>query len=178
MAFSFSDTPKMMVPESVFNSIKQTYNLDIAEAQPELVDLFLELKNSSGNTKIPIGYSQEVVDLAQYVNRKDPRVTWQISSDFKFDEGSTVYFLSRYKPAVSSTGKTIGYECGSAYKIQSKTNRIINAGFNTLMAQNGHYMSMIGGDYLVLHLEGKKLKMSYFKIRDSRWTHQLCTLDY
>jgi hypothetical protein len=43
-----------------------------------------------------------------------------------------------------------------------------------LMTKAGHYLNLLGGDYLLIKKEGQTLKMVFFRIRDGRWSHRLC----
>lgn len=170
---------EIKLPAQVIESIKSTYNVEKMDVEPEVVDVTLELKTKAGEQKFPLGYTQEVLDLAQYVSTNDNSLHWKFAVPFEVDaKNTTMYFFPRYKPYKSPLGKTHGYDCGSVFKYAKNISDLINADALNIMTNGRQYLSILGGDYLVLHLEGKKLKMSYFKVRDTRWTHEMCKLDY
>ncbi|MCB9072954.1 MAG: hypothetical protein H6623_04965 [Bdellovibrionaceae bacterium] len=170
-----AEIPKLMVPDPIFNSIKTSYSFEKGEIQPELSDITLELSGTGDKIKVPVGYTQEVIDLAEYVDRKNKTVAWALQTQFQPSDKTTIYFISRYKPTFGTSGGKVGYPCGSAFKIASRSNKLLNTS-KILSALNGEYINMIGGDYLIMHQDDKKLKIAYFKVRDSRWTHQLCNM--
>jgi len=165
------------VPQKLYDSIKQTYQLEQSEIKPQMIDLLVEVKSSKGDFKLPVGYTQENIDLSQYLEKTDKSFTFQISTPYVHDDAQTVvYFLSRYKPFKSSTGKEFGYPCGTAFKIGSDVDQLLNTQPLTIAMNYREYVTVLGGDYLILHKESpQKMKISYFKIRDTRWTHELCT---
>lgn len=180
VVYSFASLQQeIKLPAKVLESIKSTYNVDRLDLEPEVVDVTLDIKTKSGEQKFPLGYTQEILDLAQYVTVKDNSLGWKLTVPFKVDASSTtMYFFPRYKPFKSPLGKIHGYDCGSVFKYAKNISDLINVDALNIMTNGRQYLSILGGDYLVLHLEGKKLKMSYFKVRDTRWTHEMCKLDY
>jgi hypothetical protein len=170
---------EIKLPAKVLESIQSTYNAEKMDLEPEVVDVELEIKVKSGEHKFPLGYTQEILDLAQYISTKDNSLGWRLVVPYKVDaKSTTMYFFPRYKPYTSPMGKIHGYDCGSVFKYAKNIGDLINVDALNIMTNGRQYLSILGGDYLVLHLEGKKLKMSYFKVRDTRWTHELCKLDY
>lgn len=176
---SAANLQELQIPQKVYDSIKANYQLDVTEIEPEMVDVVLELKSQETLFKLPLGYTQETIDLAQYINTKDLSFEWKLATPYESDSKNTkVYFISRYKPFKMFSGKMAGYPCGTVYRFGNKVDRVLNTDPLSIMTRSRQYLSLLGGDYLILHLDAKKLKISYFKVRDTRWTHELCKLDY
>lgn len=167
----------LQIPQKLYDAIKTTYNLEQSETKPQMIDVLMELKTSKGDFKIPVGYTQENLDFSQYLDKSDKSFELQISTPYSHDETSTViYFISKYKPFKSSTGKEFGYPCGTVFKIGSRLDEILNTSPRTIPVNYREYVSVLGGDYLILHKESAlKMKISYFKVRDTRWTHESCS---
>lgn len=176
---SFASLQEIQIPSKVFDSIKSDYRVESSDVEPEMVDVTIEFKTISGAFKVPLGYTQEALDLAQYISKADKSIEWHMTPSFKLDaKNTTMYFIPRYKPFKSALGKAYGYACGTVYKFSKSANELLSGDALNIMTNTRQYLSILGGDYLVLHLEGKKLKMSYFKVRDTRWTHEMCKLNY
>lgn len=172
---------EIQLPKQVIESIAKDYNVERSEIQPEIVDMGMEIKTRLATFKLQLGYSQESLDLAQYINTVDKSIHLKMSTPFPYAEkNTTMYFISRYKPFKTPDGKEYGYPCGTVYKLSQRADEFLNANALNIMTNSRQYLSILGGDYLVLHMdqEAKRLKMSYFKIRDARWTHEMCKLDY
>ncbi len=172
---------KIQLPKQVIDSIKKDYNVERSETQPEMVDVNMEIKTRLATFKLQLGDTQESLDLAHYINTVDKGVQIKMSTPFTYEpQNTSMYFISRYKPFTAQTGKEYGYPCGTVYKLSTRANEFLNADALNIMTNTRQYLSILGGDYLVLHMdkEAKRLKMSYFKVRDARWTHELCKLDY
>lgn len=172
---------QIQLPKSVIEAIKKDYNVERSEVQPEMVNINMEIKTRLATFKLELGDNQESLDLAHYINTVDKGVELKLSTPFTYEpNNTTMYFISRYKPFASPQGKEYGYACGTVYKLATKANEFLNAEALKIMTNTRQYLSILGGDYLVLHMdkEAKRLKMSYFKVRDARWTHELCKLDY
>ncbi len=170
---------KLNIPLKIYESIKQTHKLDETEVSPQMTDILIELKTSHGEFKLPVGYTLETLDLSQYISKTEKFFDLQMSTPYDNKEGSTtIYFVSRYKQYFSKTGKVFGYPCGSVYKLSSSTSKLLNSSPMQIAVNEQQYMSSLGGDYLILHKEStNKMRISYFKLRDTRWTHELCRLD-
>lgn len=176
---SSASLQEIMIPEKVFDAIKKSYNVESSDVEPEMVDITIEFKSKLGQFKLPLGYTQEALDLAQYISKADESLEWKMTPSFELDSKKTsLYFIPRYKPFKSALGKTYGYPCGTIYKFSENVGELLGGDALNIMTNKRQYLSILGGDYLVLHLDGKKLKMSYFKVRDSRWTHEMCKLNY
>lgn len=179
--FSIGSThlEELKIPQKLFDSIKKTYNLDSSDVEPEMLDVTFELKLTQGEAKLNIGYTQKLLDLAQYLKKADKSFQWKLSTPYESSKSTTnVYFISRYKPFKSPLGNEYGYPCGSIFTFTNNSQRILNTDFITLESYSRQHMSQIGGDYLILHREQKKVKISFFQLRDTRWTKEMCRLDY
>lgn len=175
-----SSSQEFQIPRSIYDSIKKTYNLDQTEIKPQMTDVLVEFKTSKGYFQLPVGYTLENLDISQYLPLSDKTFTFQVSTPYSSNSSDTVvYFISRYKPFKRSENskEEYGYPCGTVYKISNRVNSFLNAPPLTLSSYEREYASLIGGDYLILHKEGShKMRISYFKIRDTRWTHELCLM--
>lgn len=176
-----SNLHDLQLPKQVIESIKKNYNVERSEAQPERVDVGLEIKTRLATFKLKLGDTQESLDLANYINTVDKGVELKMSTPFPYEaQNTTLYFISRYKPFISAEGREYGYPCGTAYRLSTHANEFLNADALRIMTNNRQYLSILGGDYLILHMDktAKRLKMAYFRVRDARWTHELCKLSY
>lgn len=175
---SASHIQELPIPKVVYDSIKTLYSFDQTELEPEMADLVMELKTKKNNVKLPLGYTQETVDLAQYIKKTDTSFNFKLVNPYKIvDKNTNMYFISRYKPLKSVSGRIYGYPCGTVLRLNSHVGEILNTEGLKVSTFENQYVRALGGDYIVLHKDDKKMKISYFRVRDTRWTQEMCNLN-
>lgn len=177
--FCFSSLAEMtqssvFVPPELFEKIKTEYAIKNFDFNPEFFDVEVSIQGEKGSEqKLKVGYTQEVLDLSSYVDKIWSTFTITLKSPFDLDGDTSLYFISRYKKMDLGT-QQLGLGCGQAVKIKSQMGKIFSSKGFELMTKAGHYLNLLGGDYLLIQKEGQKIKMVYFRIRDGRWSHRLC----
>jgi hypothetical protein len=179
LVFCFSSFAEMtqssvFVPKELFEKIETEFGIKNFDFNPEFLDVEVAIQSEKGSVqKLKVGYMQEVLDLSSYVDKIWPTFTITFKAPFELEGETSLYFISRYKKMDLGT-QQLGLGCGQAVKIKSQIGKIFSSSGMELMTKAGHYLNLLGGDYLLIQKEGQKIKMVYFRIRDGRWSHRLC----
>lgn len=162
------------IPAELFEIVEKDFGIKNFDYTAEFLDVEVSIKGSSGvEQKLKLGYTQEVLDLSSYVDKIWPHFFIYFKAPYAIDANTSMYFVSRYK--VMELGpQTLGLGCGKAVELKSKLGNFFSTSGIRLMTQAGHYLNLLGGDYLLVQKEGQKIKMVFFRIRDGRWSHRLC----
>jgi hypothetical protein len=162
------------IPAELFEKIQKDFAVKNFDFAAEFLDVEVTIHGSKGDDqKLKVGYTQEVLDLSSYVDKIWPHFYIYFKSPFALEGDATLYFVSRYKAMELGT-QTLGLGCGQAVKIKDKMSKLFSTSGIKLMTKAGHYLNLLGGDYLLIKKEGQTLKMVFFRIRDGRWSHRLC----
>lgn len=162
------------LPEEIYELVQKDFAIKNFDFTPEFADVEVTIQGPKGSEhKLKIGYSLEVLDLSSYVDKIWPDFHLTIKSPFELEGETALYFVSRYKPMDIGTQR-LGLGCGKAVKLQKKISKLFSSGGMKLMTKAGHFLNILGGDYLLVQKEGQKIKMVFFQIRDGRWSHRLC----
>ncbi len=179
LVFCFSSFAEMtqgsvFVPKELFEKIQTEFGIKNFDFNSEFFDVEVAIQGEKGSVqKLKVGYTQEVLDLSSYVDKIWPKFTITFKAPFDLEGETSLYFISRYKKMDLGT-QQLGLGCGQAVKIKSQIGKIFSSSGVALMTKAGHYLNLLGGDYLLIQKEGQKIKMVYFRIRDGRWSHRLC----
>jgi hypothetical protein len=163
-----------VVPQELYETIKKDFAINNLDFSPELLDV--EATIHGGKTPaqtLKLGYTQEVLDLSNYVDKIWTDFSFALKAPFELEGDFALYFVSRYK-SMKVGDQTWGLGCGQAVKIKSQLKKLFSSKGLKLMTRGGHYLNLLGGDYVLLKKEGQKIKIVYFQIRDGRWSHRLC----
>lgn len=162
------------IPEEIFELVQKDFAIKNFEYSPEFADVEVTIQGPKGpEQKLKIGYTLEVLDLSSYVDKIWPEFNMTIKSPFELQGDTALYFVSRYK-SMNIGAQQLGLGCGKAVKLQKKISKLFTSGGMKLMTKAGHFLNLLGGDYLLVQKEGLKIKMVFFQIRDGRWSHRLC----
>jgi hypothetical protein len=173
--FIFAEMTKSSIhlPEEIFELVQKDFAIKNFDFSPEFADVEVTIQGPKGpEQKLKIGYTLEVLDLSSYVDKIWPQFHLTMKSPFEL-EGTTLYFVSRYK-SMDIGSQQLGLGCGKAVKLQKKISKLFSSSGMNLMTKAGHFLNLLGGDYLLVQKEGQKIKMVFFQIRDGRWSHRLC----
>lgn len=164
----------VIVPKELFEQIQKEYGIKNFDFTPDFLDVEVTIQSDKGSVqKLKVGYTQEVLDLSSYVDKIWPQFTIMFKAPFSLEGDTALYFVSRYKKMDLGT-QQLGLGCGQAVRIKSQLDKIFSSKGMKLMTKAGHYLNLLGGDYLLIQKEGEKIKMVFFRIRDGRWSHRLC----
>lgn len=177
--FSLSINAEMVksavpLPAELFEKVQKDFGIKNFDFSAEFLDVEVTVQGTKGgDQKLKLGYTQEVLDLSSYVDKIWPHFYIFFKSPFALDGDTALYFVSRYKAMELGT-QTLGLGCGQAVKIKDKMKKLFSSSGIKLMTKAGHYLNLLGGDYLLVKKEGQKIKMVFFRVRDGRWSHRLC----
>ena len=162
------------IPAELFEKIQKDYGIKNFDFAAEFLDVEVTIQGAKGaEQKLKVGYTQEVLDLSSYVDKIWPHFVISMKAPYALEGDTALYFVSRYKAMELGT-QTLGLGCGQAVKLKSKVKKLFSSSGIELMTKAGHYLNLLGGDYLLVQKEGQKIKMVFFRIRDGRWSHRLC----
>jgi hypothetical protein len=164
----------VIVPAEIFEMIKKDFAIHNLDFSPELLDVEVKIQGSTTAAQtLKLGYTQEVLDLSNYVDKIWTDFSLTLTAPFDLGADSALYFVSRYK-SMKVGEQSWGLGCGQAVKIKNQLAQLFSKKGLKLMTKAGHYLNLLGGDYVLLKKEGQKIKIVYFQIRDGRWSHRLC----
>ncbi len=162
------------IPAELFQKVQKDFGIKNFDYSAEFLDVEVTIEGTkSAEQKLRVGYTQEVLDLSSYVDKIWPNFKIYFKSPFALEGDATLYFVSRYK-AMELGPQTLGLGCGQAVQLKSKMQKLFSSSGIELMTKAGHYLNLLGGDYLLVKKDGRKIKMVFFRIRDGRWSHRLC----
>lgn len=162
------------IPAELFEKVQKDFAIKNFDFNAEFLDVEVTVQGTKGaDQKLKVGYTQEVLDLSSYVDKIWPHFYIYFKSPFALEGDTTLYFVSRYKAMELGT-QTLGLGCGQAVKIKDKMSKLFSTSGIKLMTKAGHYLNLLGGDYLLVKKEGQTIKMVFFRVRDGRWSHRLC----
>lgn len=166
----------LFIPQEIYEDVEKELGTHHLELKLELLDLEVSLSGEhTPAQKVKLGYSQEVLDLANFVDKTWTDFHLSFHSPFPIDESATLYFISRYK-SLEVGKQTLGLGCGQALKIKKQIKKIFSDKGLQLTTKAGQYLNLLGGDYLLVKKEGSTAKMIFFRVRDGRWSHRLCAI--
>ncbi len=166
----------LFIPQEIYEDVEKDLGAHHLELKPELLDLDATVTSDKGTAQtIKLGYSQEVLDLSNYVDKMMTGFTFSLKAPFVVDESATLYFISRYK-SMEIGKQTLGLGCGQALKIKKQIKKLFSEQGIQLTTKAGQYLNLLGGDYLLVKKEGETAKMIFFRVRDGRWSHRLCAM--
>jgi hypothetical protein len=162
------------IPEELFEAVQKDFGIKNFDFSAEFLDVEVTIQGAKGaEQKLKVGYMQEVLDLSSYVDKIWPHFYIYFKSPFPVEGDATLYFVSRYK-VMDLGSQTLGLGCGKAVKLKTKLPKFFSSNGTKLMTRAGHYLNLLGGDYLLVKKEGQTIKMVFFRVRDGRWSHRLC----
>ncbi len=162
------------IPAELFETVQKDFAIKNFDYSAEFLDVEVTVQGTKGDEqKLKVGYTQEVLDLSSYVDKIWPHFYIYFKTPFELKDDTALYFVSRYKAMELGT-QTLGLGCGQAVKLKHKMHKLFSSSGIKLMTKAGHYLNFLGGDYLLVKKEGKKIKMVFFRVRDGRWSHRLC----
>lgn len=166
----------LFIPQEIYEDVEKDLGAHHLELKPELLDLEVTLTGDKGQPqKVKLGYSQEVLDLSNFVDKTWTDFSFSLQTPFSIDESATLYFINRYK-SMDIGKQTLGLGCGQALKIKQKIKKLFSDKGLQLSTKAGQYLNLLGGDYLLVKKEGETAKMIFFRVRDGRWSHRLCAM--
>jgi hypothetical protein len=162
------------IPEELFELVQKDFGIKNFDYAAEFLDVDVSIQGAKGaEQKLRVGFVQEVLDLSSYVDKIWPHFYISFKAPYSLDGDAALYFVSRYKSMELGT-QTLGLGCGQAVKLKSKVGKLFSSDGIKLMTKAGHYLNLLGGDYLLVKKDAQKIKMVFFRIRDGRWSHRLC----
>lgn len=166
----------VMVPAEILDRVRDFYNFqnEFYEFKPTDIDVYI--KAGAQEHKVTLGGENNVLDLAKWVPAGVAEISIGFQSPYEFSDKTQLFYVSRYKP-MEGKKQQFGLACGKSLKIQTQLKELFTTRGIKLMTQGGHYLNIMGGDYLLTHLDGKHLKVSQVKIRDGRWVDRLCKMN-
>ncbi len=175
-AFGFTEMKQssVVVPQEVFEKIQNDFGIKSFDFTPIFFDIEVSiLGGPSKEQQLRVGYTQEVLDLSNYVDKIWPEFQLTFKPPFTTDGDTTMYFISRYK-SMDLAGQKIGLGCGQVVVFKSKLNKFFATKGMRMPSRAGQHIHILGGDYLLIKKDSQKIKIVYFRIRDGRWSHRLC----
>jgi hypothetical protein len=166
---------KIAIPGEVMQILAEQYPTSTMTMTPEREDMTILLKSGNSEQTIKVGLTQETLDLANYVDKKWDHFNIQFTPPFAIEGDAQLFFINRYKPSTEK-GAEGGLPCGKALKIHSKLDKLFTTQGIKLMTNGGRYLNLLGGDFLLTHLENQHFRIVYFKIVDSRFPNRLCKI--
>jgi len=162
----------ILLPKDVLSAVQDEYPSE-TPMKPVVDDIVITIKGDKTSQEVKLNPAQEVLDLAPYVNKKEASFTLFFKPSFEVGEQTKLFFISRYQPSVEK-GAHGGLGCGKALKIQKHLDKLFTTQGVKFMTKDASYLNLLGGDFLVTHLDGQTLHVVFFKIVDGRFSNRLC----
>lgn len=171
--FLFEKKQEVPVPIPVLSAIRDQYDPAGKNLSPSRSPLDLRFRAGDKEKMVTVDRKNPEVNLARYVSSKSESFRFSIEPQWEVGETTALYFINKYRPTKMGD-KVWGLKCNEAVKIQDNVGKLLKSGGVELSYVNGHYLSVIGGDFVLLNEEGDVLHVHYFKLRDSRYRSRLC----
>lgn len=168
---------KILIPEEIVKVVKQAYNVETEAIKPARVPIEVIFKGEGLDKQVSLGPNRRNLDMARFISPKLKDFYFSLQTQMDFNGETRLFFINRYQPL--KIGKqTLGAPCDKSFVIQSKLDDLFDSQGIKVSVPSGHYLNVIGGDYLLTHKEGDTLYVGYFKLRDSRWVERLCKISF
>ena len=163
------------LPAEVIKALREEYSkTSTLEMKPVKEDLTITVRSGKNTQTIKRGLTNDRLDLSSYVDIKAESFEASFEAPFPLDANTRMFFINRYKPLQEAGVKGL-LPCAKALKIQSNLDKFFTTRGIKLMTKDGRYLNVLGGDILLTHLEGQRLRIVFLKITDSRYANRLCT---
>lgn len=166
-----AENSRLPLPKEIISVLQEEYPLE-KSIRPVLEDLTVTIKGEKNSQTAKVGITHDTLDLAAYVDKKVPTFEIFFKPAFEITQETKLFFINRYRPSANKEGG--GMACGKALKIQAHLDKLFSTQGVKLMTKDGAYLNLVGGDFLLTHLEGQQLHVVYFKIVDGKYSSRLC----
>lgn len=170
-------TDKIMVPQEVVDHLRKDFDLRNAELKPVRIPIEVHFTGENFERKAVMDVGKRSLDVATFINNRLKSFNFKMHLQMDPSSDTRLYFISRYKKTKSQS-EDWGVGCGQMALIQSKMDQLVNGEGVDLNVLSGHYINVIGGDYLIAHKKGDILYFAYFRLRDRRWVDRLCKVKF